>query len=462
MSNTDLMQYFYTDEDSNSIPINVVLKSEFTEWISAQSEYLNNWIETSRFKAKACSVLCVPNVQGKLESVLVIADTDNMTWSLGACPKQLPAGKYHIASSHKNNEQIYLGWGFGAYKYCRYKKTKEPICKLHIDSSIDNHKLSSIVQAVASVRDMVNAPASDMMPQHIAEECKVITQEFDLKISECVGNDLIKEKFPVIHAVGRASEHKPRLIEFTWGNPKNPKVSLIGKGVSFDSGGLDIKSAQGMRLMKKDMGGAAHVIGVAMAVMKLKLPIHLHVLIPAVENAISANAFRPGDILTSRSGKTIEIDNTDAEGRLILCDAISKAAENNPDLMIDFATLTGAARIALGTEVPAFFANDDSSAADLMQASKTVNDPIRQLPLHQSYRHMLDSTIADICNSASSGYGGAITAALYLKEFVPIETKWIHFDVMAYNVRARAGRPKGGEAMGLRAVVEFLQQRYSN
>jgi len=255
--------------------------------------------------------------------------------------------------------------------------------------------------------------------------------------------------------------HEPRLIEFNWGDAKHPKVSLIGKGVSFDSGGLDIKSAQGMRLMKKDMGGAAHVAGIALAIMKLNLPIQLQVLIPAVENAISANAFRPGDVLTSRSGKTIEIDNTDAEGRLILCDAITKAVEGKPDLLIDFATLTGAARIALGTEVPAFFTNDDSSAADLMQASEAVNDPIWQLPLHKAYRYMLDSNIADICNSAASGYGGAITAALYLKEFVSVETKWIHFDVMAYNMRARAGRPKGGEAMGLRAVIEFLQKRYT-
>ena len=256
--------------------------------------------------------------------------------------------------------------------------------------------------------------------------------------------------------------HEPRLIEFIWGNPQHPRVSLIGKGVSFDSGGLDIKSAQGMRLMKKDMGGAAHVAGIALAVMRLKLPIQLQVLIPAVENAISGDAFRPGDVLTSRSGKTIEIDNTDAEGRLILCDAITKAVENKPDLLIDFATLTGAARVALGTEVPAFFTNDDSSAADLMQASEAVNDPIWQLPLHQSYRYMLNSDIADIVNSAASGYGGAITAALYLKEFVPAETKWIHIDVMAYNMRARAGRPKGGEAMGLRAVVEFLQKRYTS
>jgi len=461
MSNTDLMQYFYTDKDTNSIPINVVLKSEFSTWKKNQSKYLQNWIEASQFKAKANNVLRIPNTQGGLEKVLVIAEIENLTWCLGLCAKQLPAGKYYIDSSYKGNEQLYLGWGLGAYQYTEYKKTKENICKLHIDEEVDKNQLTTIIQAVAVVRDMVNAPASDMMPQHISKECESIAQEFNLKMYECIGDNLITENYPVIHAVGRASVHEPRLIEFNWGNPKHPRVSLIGKGVSFDSGGLDIKSAQGMRQMKKDMGGAAHVAGIALAIMRLNIPIQLQVLIPAVENAISGNAFRPGDVLTSRSGKTIEIDNTDAEGRLIICDAITKAVESKPDLLIDFATLTGAARVALGTEVPAFFTNDGSSAVDLMQASEAVNDPIWQLPLHQSYRYMLNSDIADIVNSAASGYGGAITAALYLKEFVPAETKWIHIDVMAYNMRARAGRPKGGEAMGLRAVVEFLQKRYT-
>lgn len=461
MSNTDLMQYFYTQEDTNSIPINVVLKSEFSTWKKNQSEYIQNFLETSQFKAKPNNILSVPNAQGELDSVVVIANPENITWCLGACAKQFSAGNYHIDSSLKNNDQIYLGWALGAYQYSQYKKSKQKLCKLLITDTIDENLLTALVRAVATVRDMVNAPAVDMMPQHIAKQCKTIAEEFDLQISECVGDDLISENYPVIHAVGRASVHEPRLIEFNWGDTKHPKVSLIGKGVSFDSGGLDIKPAQGMRLMKKDMGGAAHVAGIALAIMKLNLPIQLQVLIPAVENAISANAFRPGDVLTSRSGKTIEIDNTDAEGRLILCDAITKAVEDKPDLIIDIATLTGAARVALGTEVPAFFTNDDFSATDLMQASEAVNDPIWQLPLHKDYRYMLDSDIADICNSAANGYGGAITAALYLKEFVPVETKWIHIDVMAYNIRARAGRPKGGEAMGLRAVIEFLRKRYT-
>ena len=464
MSNTDLMQYFYKEEDSNSIPVHVVLKPEYAVWKKDQSKYIQNWIESSHFKAKHSASLCVPNSDGKLDSILVVADPENLIWTLSNCPKSLPSGHYHIASGPKD-KQIYLGWGLGAYQFNRYKKKptnerKNNLCKLKIDKAIDKNTLEARLQAVAVVGDMVNTPAVDRGPQHIAEQCENIAKTFNIKVSECVGDDLLAENYPVIHAVGRASVHAPRLIEFNWGDKKHPKVSLIGKGVSFDSGGLDIKSAQGMRYMKKDMGGAAHVAGIALAVMKLNLPIQLQVLIPAVENAISGNAFRPGDVLTSRNGKTIEIDNTDAEGRLVLCDAITKAIEDKPDLIIDFATLTGAARIAVGTEVAAFFSNDDSLAAALAQAAAEVNDPIWQLPLHSEYRYMLDSNVADICNSAGSGYGGAITAALYLKEFVTAETKWIHFDVMAYNMRARAGRPKGGEAMGLRATIKFLQQRY--
>lgn len=457
----DLMQYYYTGEDTNSIPIHVVQKSEFSNWKKEQSETIENWINASQFKSKPSSLLCIPDAKGKLFCVLVIANQETI-WTLGSCAKQLPAGTYHIASPIKETEQLYLGWGLGAYRFKRYKKTKEQICKLHIDENLDEYRLRALLNSIATVRDMVNTPASDMMPQNITEECKTIAESCEIEYTKIVGDELLASNYPVIHAVGRASIHEPRLIDFSWGDSASPKVCLIGKGVSFDSGGLNIKSGQGMRLMKKDMGGAAHALGVANAIMKLNLPIQLNVLIPAVENAISDNAYRPGDVLTSRSGKTIEIDNTDAEGRLILCDAITKAVEDKQDLIIDFATLTGAARIALGTEVPAFFSNDDSIADDLKLAAKKVNDPVWQLPLHKPYRYMLDSSIADICNSAASGYGGAITAALFLQEFVPVETKWVHFDVMAWNTRSRAGRPKGGEAMGLRTVIEFLEQRYAN
>jgi len=460
MSSVELMKYFYTDQDSSSIPVHIVLKPEFNNWKKKQAESIQEWIAASNFKAKKNSMLTIPNAQGGMQSVLVIAEPEKLIWCLGQCAKQLPAGKYHLASGHNENEQIFIGWGLGAYTFDKYKKMKQPLCQLYLEEGLEQNKLFSILQAITVVRDMVNMPASDMMPQHISNECNEIAEQFDSSISEIVGEELIAKNYPVIHAVGRASVHEPRIIEFQWGDTKHPRVSLIGKGVSFDSGGLDIKSAQGMRMMKKDMGGAAHVLGLAYAIMKLKLPVQLQVLIPAVENAISSNAFRPGDIITSRCGKTIEIDNTDAEGRLILCDAITKACEDKPDLIIDFATLTGAARISLGTEVPAFFSNDNLLAKDLMEASEAVDDPVWRLPLHDEYRYMLNSTIADICNSASSGYGGAITAALYLKEFVALDAKWLHFDVMAYNTRSRAGRPKGGEAMGLRAVIEFLQKRF--
>ncbi len=349
----------------------------------------------------------------------------------------------------------------GAYNYTKYKKDERKACKLSMDCAQDRLQIEALLDAVTSVRDLVNTPASDMMPQHLYKYIKSITKGFGVELTDCAGEKLLEENYPTIHAVGRASIHPPRFIEWNWGDKKYPKVVLIGKGVSFDSGGLDIKSAQGMRLMKKDMGGAAHATGIARAVMKLDLPVHLQVLIPAVENAISGNAYRPGDILTSRSGKTIEVEDTDAEGRLILCDAVSKAVEGSPDIIMDFATLTGAARVALGTEVPVFFTNNAAIAEDLTIAASSVDDPVWQLPLHKPYRYLLNSDIADISNCSSSGFGGAITAALFLNEFVPETVRWLHFDVMAWNTRDRAGRPKGGEAMGLRAVVRFLQQQYS-
>ncbi len=462
MASTDLMQYFYEGDHANSIPIQIVFRSEYKEWKNKQDNFIKNWIQTSCFKPKPNHHLCIPNAQGNLDSVLVIADQEKITWSLGGCPRSLPEGRYHIATKIDNSSKdfYFLGWGLGSYQYKQYKKMSNRSCKLSINGAHDKNRIEAVLKAVTLVRDLVNTPASDMLPQHISKRCQSITHDFDANLNEYIGDDLLKNKYPVIHAVGRASVHPPRLIEWSWGNSKHPRVTLIGKGVSFDSGGLDIKSTEGMRLMKKDMGGAAHVMGIATAIMKMKLPICLQVLIPAVENAISGDAYRPGDVLESRCGKTIEIENTDAEGRLILCDAISKAVEDSPEILIDFATLTGAARVALGTEVPAFFTNDDTLADDLMTAAEAVDEPVWQLPLYKPYRYLLNSDIADISNCSTGLFGGAITAALFLKEFVPETIRWVHFDVMAWNTRNRPGRPKGGEAMGLRTVVEFLQNRY--
>ncbi len=459
----DVMRCFSENTTEKTIPLNIVYKTDFDIWVKNQTEFSKNWIKNSGFKASANRFLIIPDNTGCIDSVLVIADSKNIIWCLGKCANELPEGDYSIATnlSESEKESCALGWGLGSYDYKRYKKKNKKNCTLVLD--VENKtKVESLLSGITVTRDMVNTPASDMMPQNISDTCKSIGKNYDVNFSECVGKELLSNNFPVIHAVGRASVHHPRLIEFSWGESNKPTVALIGKGVSFDSGGLNIKSAQGMRLMKKDMGGAAHVAGIATAIMQMNLPIQLKVLIPAVENAISGNAYRPGDVLTARNGKTIEIDNTDAEGRLILCDALSKAIEDEPDIIIDFATLTGAARVAMGTEIPAFFCNDQTLADALKDAADDVCDPIWQLPLHTPYRYMLDSSVADFTNSATSGFGGAITAALFLKEFVPDTIKWAHFDVMAWNNRSRPGRPKGGEAMGLRAVVEFLQREYAH
>jgi leucyl aminopeptidase len=309
---------------------------------------------------------------------------------------------------------------------------------------------------VALVRDLENQPANHMMPQHLAVAAEQLARTFEADFSEIVGEALLEQNYPAIHAVGRASAHAPRLLKLQWGKPEHPAVTLVGKGVCFDTGGLDIKPSQYMRLMKKDMGGAAHVLGLARLIMQLQLPVHLRVLIPAVDNAIGGDAFRPGDILATRAGKSVEVDNTDAEGRLVLCDALADAVSHKPDLLLDFATLTGAARVALGTEIPVFFSNNQALTAKLQAVSAEAEELIWNLPLHRPYFEQLKSGCADLTNSGGS-YGGAITAALFLNEFVPESIPWAHFDVMAWNTRERAGRPVGGEAMGLFAVYHYLE-----
>ena len=463
MAIQEIMQCFYKGKTTESIPIHIIYQTNYKTWLKDQPDLFKNWIHSSDFKPKPSNYICIPNKNGTIDSVLVIANQTNLSTALGKCPNNLPNGDYHLETfAEANVDELLLSWGRAAYRYDRYKKSNTKMCRLSIDVANNEKRVLTIMQAINNVRDMVNAPASDMMPQHIQNMCERLTEKHDVVIRTFIGKELIDNNYPIIHAVGRASIHEPRLVEWNWGDPKNPKVTLIGKGVSFDSGGLDIKSAQGMRLMKKDMGGAAHVIGLAIAIMELDLPINLQVLIPAVENAISGDAYRPGDVLISRSGKSIEIDNTDAEGRLILCDCLTYATERESQLIIDFATLTGAARIALGTELPAFFSNDDGVSDELLASAENTQDLIWKLPLHTSYRYLLDSEIADISNCASSSYGGAITAALFLKEFVSETTSWVHFDVMAWNIRNRPSHPKGGEAMGLHAVLDFLQNRYVN
>ncbi|MBL4851850.1 MAG: leucyl aminopeptidase family protein [Gammaproteobacteria bacterium] len=443
--------------NTHSTPIICLTAEEYGNWLTEQNRLTKNWLKNTRYKAKPNSISLVPDRDGAINKIVLgVADHQDM-WNLAALPKVLPEGNYQV---DKLTELQALAWGLGHYQFNRYQSNQNDPCLVRLFTpqtpSFNLNAISTQIEAITLARDMINTPASDMMPQDIAIAAQTLAKKYSASIKQIVGDELLKHNYPTIHAVGRASVHAPRLIDMQWGNAEDKKITLIGKGVCFDSGGLDMKSAKGMRWMKKDMGGAAHVLGLAQMIMAEKLPVRLRVLIPAVENAISDNAFRPGDIITTRSGKTVEIDNTDAEGRLVLCDALTEAASEKPTLIIDFATLTGAARAAVGTEVAAFFSNNSEIAAQLMAQSDVTQDPAWQLPLHKPYRAMLNSTIADITNSAGTGYGGAITAALYLQEFINKDCDWLHFDVMAFNTRQRAGRPKGGEALGLRAAFGFI------
>ena len=477
----------FITESSNSIPLVPLIKNELDDYLKEQTDVVRNWVNQSSFKASPNEFCMVPNQQGTIDRVLCGVQkhsTENpdsaSIWSLSSLSTSLPEGEYHLESNWSENQQIQaaIGWGLGAYRFDFFKKEflepkKMPLLKVANDQLA---QIQAFVDAFTLVRDMVNTPANHMMPEELSEVVQELAQQHQAQFSEIVGDELLSENFPAIHAVGRASEHPPRLIKLEWSSEikrssevessskehdsELPLLTLVGKGVCFDTGGLDLKPSKFMRNMKKDMGGAAHVLGLAHLIMSFDLPLRLQVLIAAADNAISGDAFRPGDIIDTRAHKTVEIDNTDAEGRLVLCDALTLACETSSSLIIDFATLTGAARVAVGTEIPALFSNSATLSKDLHLASNNTGETLWPLPLYHAYRYQLDSSVADITNCSAEGYGGAITAALYLNEFVDEGIEWTHLDVMAWNNRARVGRPKGGEAMGLLSVFNYLQQRF--
>jgi leucyl aminopeptidase len=419
------------------------------------------WLDVTGFDAKPGSVALLADANGRLERVLAGVDATQPLAALAALPFALPEGAYQLADAGAalDPSLAALGWALGAYQFVRYRKAARAPATLVVEDDV-LATVQPLAEATALVRDLVNTPTEDMGPEQLGEAVKALGKAHKAKVRDWVGDELLKANFPTIHAVGRASHREPRLVELTWGKAEHPRLVLVGKGVCFDTGGLDLKSSDGMRWMKKDMGGAAHAIALAGLVMRAKLPVRLTLLVPAVENAVADNALRPGEVVVTRAGHSVEIDNTDAEGRLILCDALAYGAEQRPELMIDFATLTGAARVALGPDLPALFANDDALAEAALAAGKAVADPLWRLPLWRPYRKMLDSYLADFANAGPSRHAGAITAALYLERFVPDGLPWLHLDTYAWNDGDRPGRPRGGEAMGLRAVFSMLQRRY--
>ena len=443
-----------------AVPIVPIEQSGFEAWIEAQDATVQQWVRDCGFHARPGTLCRIPDARRRVASVLAGIGASEDLWACAFLPEALASGRYHLPAGDPGfARRAALAWGLASYRFERYKRDRAEAPQLAVEG-IDLAPIRTTLDAVRLVRDLINTPAEDLLPDQLEQAMAKLAQGFGAQLTAVTGQALLEKNFPAIHAVGRASASAPRLLDLRWGEPAYPRLTLAGKGVCFDSGGLDLKPARSMRLMKKDMGGAAHAMGLAHMIMAAELKVHLRVLVPAVENAIAGNALRPGDIISSRAGKTIEIENTDAEGRLVLCDALTEAASGAPDLLIDFATLTGAARVALGTEVPVFFTNDDALPGDLDEAAQDQQDPLWRLPLHRPYRRMLKSELADLRNCTSDSYAGAITAALFLDEFVPGEIPWLHIDLMGWNLRAQPGRPVGGEAMGLRAVFGMLQRRY--
>jgi len=440
-------------------PISIVFVDEAQ--LAQQPEAVRNWCQTSGFKAKEGSHCVIPGEGGAIAQVLVGQPESLDTWTLGKLSTVLPAKTYALAPSidAATATKLCLGWKLGQYTFERYKQsgTDKPQAELVIPNGADSNYIDAAVASTTLARDLINTPVNDMGPTQLEAAAQDLAKAHGAAISVIVGDDLLTQNYPMVHAVGRASIDPPRVIDIHWGPEDGRQITLVGKGVCFDSGGLNIKPGGSMKMMKKDMGGSAQVLGAAKLIMQLNLPIRLRVLVGAVENSISSNAMRPSDILQTRKGITVEVGNTDAEGRLVLGDILWEAASEDPELIVDFATLTGAARVALGTEVPVLFASQPDSAAAMLAAGEAVDDALWQLPLYKPYRSMLDSKIADLSNISSARFGGAITAALFLQEFVKPETNWMHVDLMAWNLRSLPGRPEGGEAMGMRAVVEMIQ-----
>ncbi len=420
--------------------------------------------EAQDFKPKAGRVCLLPETSGKLAGVLfgVKQGKEADPFLVGRLPNLLPEGAYRFATQPENPRLALLAWLLGSYAFDRYTKKPKSGARIVIPDGINGEEITQIATAVMWGRDLINTPTNDLGPDGLEAAARLLAEKHKAHLSVIVGEELLEQNFPMIHAVGRASATAPRLVDIIWGKEDAPRITLVGKGVAFDTGGLNLKPGNSMTLMKKDMGGAAAALACADMIMSSGLPIRLRVLIPAVENSVSANSFRPGDILPSRKGLSVEIDNTDAEGRLILGDALSYADEESPQLIIDFATLTGAARVATGPDLPPFYTDNDSLAADITRIGMAENDPVWRLPLWQAYAQWLDSKVADINHSATQPFAGSITAALFLKRFVEQAQDYVHFDIYGWTPNDKPARPVGGEVQAARLVHTLLKERYGS
>lgn len=458
------MSYLSTDDIDNTqkvIPLVPTTPDSLEAWKKNASEKQVRWVTASGFTAAPGQTCAVPDQDGGVDSWLVGAEMQGFLHQLSRVSAVLPKGVYRLECDWSRQQRIQacLGWGLALYRFNRYKAIKKSQPVLLLNDDVDS-EVRSVYLAQLLVRDLVNTPTEDLGPRQLADAVSEQADQFAAETTFTKGKNLLTQNFPAIHAVGRASNSSPRLLELSWGEKDAPLLTLVGKGVCFDTGGLNLKGGAGMALMKKDMGGAAHALALARLVMTHQLPVQLKLLIPAVENSVSGNAYRPGDVIPTRKGLSVEIGNTDAEGRVVLADALAYACESSPDLIIDFATLTGAARVALGTDLPALFSNCKDVARDIQQAGDDEEDPLWTMPLYQPYGKLIESPIADLNNSASSSFGGCITAALFLEHFVEPQVSWVHIDTFAWNQSDRPGRPQGGEALGLRAVFRYLLSRY--
>ena len=445
----------------DTIDVAVVPTANIADWLDKLPQAQRDWLNQSGFRGEKDTHALLPAADGGIDRVVFALDAQSDLWSWSALAAALPKASYRLSGrlSKAVASDAALGWGLAAYEFTKYRKPQLDRPELVWPTNADRATVARTLDATALVRDLINTPAEDMGPSELAAAARKLGRRFDARTKVTTGDALLKSNYPMIHTVGRASDDAPRLIDMRWGS-RGPRVTLVGKGVCFDTGGLDLKTAAGMLRMKKDMGGAAHVLGLASMIMAAKLPVRLRVLIGAVENAVAGNAYRPWDVLATRKGITVENANTDAEGRLVIGDCLAEASREKPDLLIDYATLTGASRVAVGTEVAALYCNDDALARDFDKHAAATSDPLWRLPLHQPYRRMLDSKVADIASASEGGFAGGITAALFLQEFVDDDIAWAHFDIMAWNLSTRPGRPEGGEAQAMRAAFALITERF--